>query len=93
MSWDRLAAGTFVVRPACPLGLFDDVAGVASPAGSGGHVARCATAGPRAGCRFGRRSLVGILTVLALQQDNGTVVGLLRRRATVALAANLGNLF
>lgn len=95
VSWDRLAAGTFVAAAGfCLLGLFDDVAGVGQSGGFRGHVASLRHGRVSSGMlKLVGGAAVGILTVSVLQQDNGTVVGLLRDGATVALAANLGNLF
>lgn len=94
-SWDRLTAGTVVaVSGFCLLGLFDDVAGVGQSGGFRGHLAELRHGRVSSGMlKLIGGAATGVLTVSLLQQDNGTVVGLVRDGATVAMAANLGNLF
>ncbi len=94
-AWDGLTAGTLIaVLGFCLLGLFDDVAGMGQSGGFRGHVAALRDGEVTSGMiKLLGGAAVGLLTVSVLQQDNGTVVGLLRDGATVALAANLGNLF
>ncbi len=94
-AWDGLTAGTLIaVLGFCLVGLFDDVAGMGQSGGFRGHVAALRDGEVTSGMiKLLGGAAVGLLTVSVLQQDNGTVVGLLRDGATVALAANLGNLF
>lgn len=94
-AWDGLTAGTLIaVFGFCLLGLFDDVAGMGQSGGFRGHLAALRDGEVTSGMiKLLGGAAVGLLTVSVLQQDNGTVVGLLRDGATVALAANLGNLF
>lgn len=93
--WDSLTAGTLIaVSGFCLLGLFDDVAGAGQSGGFRGHVAALRHGEVTSGMiKLLGGAGVGLLTVSVLQQDNGTVIGLLRDGATIALAANLGNLF
>lgn len=95
VSWDRLTAGTVIgVTGFALLGLFDDVAGAGQSGGFRSHVASLRHGHVSSGMvKLVGGAAVGILTVSVLQSDNGTVVGLLRDGATIALAANLGNLF
>lgn len=94
-TWDLLTAATLVAALGFGLlGLLDDVVGAGQSGGFAGHL----TTVRRGELSSGTLKLlgggaVGLLTVSVMQQGNGTVVGLLRDGATIALAANLGNLF
>lgn len=94
-SWDSLTAGTLVaVLGFSLLGLFDDVAGAGQSGGFRGHLASLRGGHVSSGLvKLVGGAAVGLLAVSVLQQDNGTVIGLLRDGAIVALAANVGNLF
>ena len=93
-AWDALTAATLVAAFGfCLLGLFDDVAGSGQSGGFSGHLTALRGGAVTSGMiKLLGGAAVGLLTVSVLQQDNGTVGGLLRDGATVALAANLGNL-
>lgn len=94
-SWDQLTAATLV---ACLglglLGLFDDVVGAGQSGGFGGHLAELGRGHVGSGVlKLVGGAAVGVLTVSVMQEGNGAVVGMLRDGASIALAANLGNLF
>lgn len=93
--WDLLTAGTVVAATGFTLlGLFDDIGGVGQSGGFRGHLSSLRRGEVTSGMvKLAGGAAVGLLTVSVMQQSNGTVVGLLRDGATVALAANLGNLF
>ena len=93
--WDLLTAGTVVAATGFTLlGLFDDIGGVGQSGGFRGHLSSLRRGEVTSGMvKLAGGAAVGVLTVSVMQQSNGTVVGLLRDGATVALAANLGHLF
>lgn len=93
--WDLLTAATVVATSGFTLlGLFDDVAGVGQSGGFRGHLRALGRGEVTSGMvKLAGGAALGVVTVSIMQQSNGTVVGLLRDGATIALAANLGNLF
>jgi len=93
--WDRMTAATLVAATGFTLlGLFDDIGGVGQSGGFRGHLSALRRGEVTSGMvKLAGGAALGVLVVSVMQQSNGTVVGLLRDGATIALAANLGNLF
>lgn len=93
-SWERATAATLVAALGFGLlGFFDDVVGVGQSGGFRGHLAALRRGELSSGMiKLVGGGAVGLLTVSVLAQGSGSAVGLLRNGATVALAANLGNL-
>lgn len=95
VSWDRLTAATLVaVLGFAVFGLLDDVIGGGQSGGFAGHVAALRQGIVTTGMvKLVGGAAVGLLTASLLQRGDDTAVGLLRDGATIALAANVGNLF
>ncbi|UDY36249.1 hypothetical protein [Dermatobacter hominis] len=101
-SWDQLSSTTLIlVIGFALLGLLDDVAGVGQSGGFRSHVGALRRGRVTSGMiKLVGGGAVGVVAVSVMQsdtpflaQDTGTILGLLRDGAIVALAANLGNLF
>ena len=101
-AWDQLSSTTLIaVTGFSLLGLFDDVAGVGQSGGFRSHVGALRRGRVTSGMiKLVGGAAVGVVVVSVMQGDTpflqegtGSVVGLLRDGAIVALAANLGNLF
>jgi len=76
------------------LGLVDDVAGEGQSGGFRGHLASMRHGVLSSGMiKLLGGAAVGVLTVASMRDGTGTPVALLRDGATIALCANLGNLF
>lgn len=101
-AWDLLSSTTVIAVVGFSfLGLFDDVAGVGQSGGFRSHVGALRRGRVTSGMiKLVGGGAVGVVAVSVmqgetpfLQEDTGTVLGLLRDGAIIALAANLGNLF
>lgn len=94
VSWDRLTFPTVVAVVGFGLfGLLDDVVGAGQSGGFAGHVSSLRDGVVTSGMiKVVGGGAVALLTVSMLGQGDATALGMLRDGATLALAANLGNL-
>ncbi len=94
VAWTRMGSATLVAAMGFALfGFLDDVAGAGQSGGFRGHLAALRHGRTTTGVlKLIGGAVVGVLSVSMLGQTESSPLGVVRDGATLALAANLGNL-